>query len=185
MAPPLTAGRLMLFVPARSASRSTAWANAFRRWRFENGAESARKPGVMNRFEELGQRGRPRRGQRDAGRVVRARLQERAPAAHGAIASRSPSTASPSSSTSTPIDLAAELLEQVEHRRERRVLDDDPVAEAQHDLGDAVERVHRPVDDGHRLGRERPRSAQHRLELGQHRMVEVARRQRLAARRGR
>ena len=53
--------------------------------------------------------------------------------------------------------VAAELFEQVEQRRERRVLDDDPVAEAQHDLGDAVEGVHRAVDDRDRLRPERPR----------------------------
>ena len=53
-------------------------------------------------------------------------------------------------------DVGAELVEQVEQRRERRVLDDHPVAEAHDDLGDAVERVHRPVDHGERLGRERP-----------------------------
>ncbi len=75
--------------------------------------------------------------------------------------------------------LAPELLEQVEHRRERGVLDDDSVAEAEHVLGDAIEGVHRPVDDGHRLRLERPQLGEHGFELGQHRMVEVARRQRL------
>ena len=77
--------------------------------------------------------------------------------------------------------VGAELVEQVEQRRERRVLDDHSITEAHDDLGDTVERVHRPVDDGQRLGRERPAVAQPSLEIWQHRIVEVARRQRLPA----
>ena len=78
-------------------------------------------------------------------------------------------------------DLGTELVEQIEQRRERGVFDDHSIAEADDDLGDAVEGVHRPVDHGQRLGRERPAVAQPGLEFGQHRVVEVARRQRLAA----
>ena len=62
-------------------------------------------------------------------------------------------------------DVGAELVEQVEQGRERRVLDDHSIAESHDDLGDAVERVHRAVDDGQRLGRERPAVVQARFEL--------------------
>jgi hypothetical protein len=52
--------------------------------------------------------------------------------------------ASPSASTSIAIDFAPELLEQVEHRRRSvGMLDDDAVAQPEHVLGDAIERVHR------------------------------------------
>jgi hypothetical protein len=78
-------------------------------------------------------------------------------------------------------DLRAELFEKVEQRWKRRVLDDDSVAEVDDDLGDAIERVHRPVDDREVFGRERPVGAQDRVQFGQHRLVEVAARQRLAA----
>ena len=56
-----------------------------------------------------------------------------------------------------PHHVAAQALEQVEHRRESRVLDDDAVAEVQHHAGDPIEGVERPVDDRDRLRRERPR----------------------------
>ena len=56
-----------------------------------------------------------------------------------------------------PHHVAAQALEQVEHRRESRVLDDDAVAEVQHHAGDSIEGVEGPVDDRDRLRRERPR----------------------------
>ena len=78
-------------------------------------------------------------------------------------------------------DVAAQALEEIEHRREARMLDHDAVAEVQHDAGHAVESVQRPVDDRDRLGRKRPRRSQLVLQGWQHGVVEVARRQRLAA----
>jgi len=61
------------------------------------------------------------------------------------------------------------------------VLDDYAVAQPYDDLGHSVERVHRPVDDGQGLRRERPAIAQSGLEIGHDGVVEVARRQRLLA----
>ena len=78
-------------------------------------------------------------------------------------------------------DVGAELVEQVEQRRERRVLDDHSITESHNDLGHAVEGIHRSIDHGQRLGRERPACVQPCLESGQHRVVEVAGRQRLPA----
>ena len=75
----------------------------------------------------------------------------------------------------------AELFEQVEHRRERGVFDDDPIAEAHDHPGDPVERVHRTVDHGELLGPERPSGAQPLVEGGQHGLVEVAGGEGLAA----
>ena len=71
-------------------------------------------------------------------------------------------------------DLGAQFVEQVEQRRERRVFDEHSIAEPHDDLGDSIECVHRPVDHGQGLGTERPSGVQAGLELGQHRVVEVA-----------
>ena len=134
--------------------------------------------------QQLGERLGPNGRDRDTGRVVRTWLHEERRVAAVRNASRRPSTGEALGVDVDRDHLAPELLEQVEHRRERGVLDDDPVAEAEHVLGDAIERVHRPVDDGHRLRSERPQLGEHGFELRQHRMVEVARRQRLAAHAG-
>ena len=69
----------------------------------------------------------------------------------------------------------AELVEEVEQRREGRVLDQHPVAEAQQQRGDAVHGVHGAVDHGQALGREGPGGAQHLVERRDDRIVEVAR----------
>ncbi len=74
-------------------------------------------------------------------------------------------------------DVASESLEQVEEWREGGVLDDDAITEPEDVLGDAVEGVHRAVHDGDGLRRERPGRHELVLEGGQHRMVEVARRE--------
>ena len=113
----------------------------------------------------------------DAGRVVGARLQEH----RDRIERERGAQALDRHALVVDVDadhLGAELLEQVEQRREGRVLDDHAVAEADDDLGDSVERVHRAVDHGELLRGERPALAQHLLERGQHRVVEVAARQR-------
>ena len=78
-------------------------------------------------------------------------------------------------------DVARQPFEQVEHRREPGMLDDDPVAEAQDDARHAVEGVEGTVDDRDRLRRERPRRPQLLLEGREHGVVEIARRQRLPA----
>ena len=64
------------------------------------------------------------------------------------------------------------------------MLDHHPVAQPDDDLGDAVQSVHRAVDHGQLLGRKRPTGAQPLVEFGQHRLVEVAGCQRLAAETG-
>jgi hypothetical protein len=69
---------------------------------------------------------------------------------------------SPDPSTGTPTTTAPTESEQVEHRRERRVLHEDVVAEAHRAGGDPVQRVQRAVDDGDPLGREREALAQRR-----------------------
>ena len=131
--------------------------------------------------ELVGERLRPPRRQARARRVLGAGLQHDRPHVTGRERG-----AQSGHRRAVVVDVdtdhvAAELVEEVEHRREAGVLDDDPVTEAQHDLGDAVDGVHRTVDDGHRLGRERPRAAQLVLEGREDRVVEVARRQRLLA----
>ena len=126
--------------------------------------------------------GRARRGHRHAGRVVGAGLQEHRRRPRARARRASPSTRHPLGVDVDADHLGAELLEQVEQRRERRVLDDDAVAEADDHLGDPVERVHRPVDHGELLGRERPRRRGARSSSsGSTGVVEVAGRQRLAA----
>ena len=69
----------------------------------------------------------------------------------------------------------AELVEEVEQRREGRVLHQHPVAQPQQQGGDAVHGVHGPVDHRQALGREGPGGAQHLVERRDHRIVEVAR----------
>ncbi len=63
------------------------------------------------------------------------------------------------------------------------MLHDDPVAETDDHLRHPVERVQRPVDDRHHLRGEGPAVPQRRLQVGQHRLVQVAARQRLAGHR--
>ena len=80
-----------------------------------------------------------------------------------------------------PDHFGADLLEQIEQRRERGMLDHHAIAEMHHHLCHAIERVHRPVDHRDLVGCERPARAQRRLELGQHRVIEIRTRERLAA----
>ena len=61
------------------------------------------------------------------------------------------------------------------------MFDHDPVAEMQGDTGHAVEGIEGAIDDGDRFWREWPRRSQLVLQGGQDGVVEVARRQRLAA----
>ena len=131
---------------------------------------------------DVGDRLRPARRHRHAGRVLRPRLEDhRGRLRRRRRTARSWSTSRPSSSTSTPIDVARQPLEQVEHRREPGVLDDHTIAEAQGHAGHPVEGVEGAVDDRDRLRRERPRRPQLVLQRREHRVVEVARRQRLPA----
>ena len=64
-------------------------------------------------------------------------------------------------------------LQEVEQRREAGLLDRDPVAVAQVRGDELAVRVHRSVDDGQLLDRERPRLHQERPERGDDRVLEV------------
>ena len=106
-----------------------------------------------------------RRGRRDAGRVVRRGWRN---TATGACHRRRRPAGRHALVVEVDADhFGAEQIEQVEQRRKRRVLDHDTVAEAHHHLGDAIERVHRAVDDGQLLRLERPPS-RNAVERGQH-----------------
>ncbi len=120
-----------------------------------------------------GKLGRPASGQRRSGRVLRPRLQEhrtyRDLEHPGELAG----------DHALGIDrntdcLDADRIEQVEHRRERRVLHRHPVAELQQVAGDQIQPVHRAVHDGDPLDRIRPIFVQQLSQRGQHRIVEVA-----------
>ena len=111
-----------------------------------------------------GQRLHPPRGCRDARRVVGSRLQEDG---HGLHAQRIDELGDDRAFV-VDVDtdhLGAELVEQIEQWRKCRVFDDHSIAESNDHLGDAIERVHRAVDDRQRLGRERPAVEQPLLEL--------------------
>ena len=131
--------------------------------------------------EHPGDRCRPFRRHRRAGRVLRSRLEEqrrRGPRLQGRP---QPVDGQPIVVDVDADHIATHLLEQIEEWRKAGVLDDDVVTEAQHDLCHAVEGVHRAVDDRHRFGRERPGRDQLVLQRRQHGVIEVAGRQRLLA----
>ena len=71
-------------------------------------------------------------------------------------------------------DLRADGVEQVEHGREGRLLHEHDVAQPNGERGQAVERVHCAVDDGEAAGRERPALPQEGLQVGEHRVGQVA-----------
>ena len=103
------------------------------------------------------------------------------PARHRRARRRAGSTSRPSSSTSTPTTSH-------DSRSSRSSIGGNPGCSTttrsprcRATLGHAVEGVEGTVDDGDRLGRERPRRPQLVLERREHRVVEVARRQRLPA----
>ena len=101
----------------------------------------------------------------DAGRVVRARLQDDDA---GAALERPVELVGPHA-LAVERDrhaLEAQLVQQVEQRREAGVLDGHPRAVARDALEDAADRVEGAVDDRDPLGGERPRLAQQLLERG-------------------
>ena len=126
------------------------------------------------------QRGAAAPGERHARRVVGAGLQHHGAHAAGVQRVAEPRRLQPLVVHVHPDDLGPQQVQQVEEGREARMLHHDAVAEADHRAGDAVQRVHGPVDDGDGLRRERPVGAQPLLQRRQHRVVEVVVRQRAA-----
>ena len=102
---------------------------------------------------QLGDRGGPLARQRHPRRVVAARLQHERRRHGRRVVERRPQLVEPRA-VGVEVDadhVAVERSSRSISGGKRRVLDDDPVTEAQRHLGDAVEGVERAVDHGDRL----------------------------------